>query len=264
MSLDNRKTTPENAKVIVTGGASGMGAGIVRALAIDGWNVVSCDVVDDRGREIAEGAAVGAAGSVSYVHCDVSDRSSVEDAFTRAGELLGGLDVLVHAAGIAPASPADRIDVGEWDRVMEINARGTYLTNIAAQRMLAGTGGRIINFASGAGANGYPGKAHYAASKGAVLAWTRTVAQEWGPMGITVNALAPAIATPMYADTRAAMTPEQLSAHDAEMSRRMPIDGHLGDIDRDLVPVVRFLAGPGARFITGQLIAVDGGMLMVR
>jgi NAD(P)-dependent dehydrogenase (short-subunit alcohol dehydrogenase family) len=90
------------------------------------------------------------------------------------------------------------------------------------------------------------------------------VAQEWGHLGITVNALAPGISTPMYARTRAAMSPEQLAAHDLDLSRRIPLDGRLGDVDRDLVPVVSFLAGPGARFVTGQTIAVDGGMLMVR
>lgn len=249
-------------RAVVTGGASGMGAGIVRALAAEGWWVLSLDVTDDAGSEVARGAT--GPGRVSYLHCDVSDAASVEAAFETADELLGGLDVLVHAAGIAPAAAASEMAVGEWDRVLEVNARGTFLTNVAAQRRLADKGGRIINFASGAGISGYPGKAHYAASKGAVLAWTRTVAKEWGPLGITVNAIAPAIATPMYAETRGSMSPEQVIAHDADLQRRMAIDGKLGDIDRDLVPTILFLAGPGSRFITGQVIAVDGGMVMVR
>jgi NAD(P)-dependent dehydrogenase (short-subunit alcohol dehydrogenase family) len=135
---------------------------------------------------------------------------------------------------------------------------------VAAFELLADTGGRFINFGSSAGAKGYPGKAHYAASKGAVLAWTRTVAKEWGHTGVTVNALAPAIATPMYARTRASMTPEQLAEHDADLARTMSVGGRLGDVDRDLVPVVGFLAGPGSRFVTGQTISVDGGVLLVR
>lgn len=255
---------PELARVVVTGGASGMGAAIVAAFAAEGRSVVSMDVADDAGREIAEKATATGPGRVTYLHCDVADRDEVEQAFGRAAELCGGLDVLVHAAGIAPGSPAEAIDVAEWDRVLEVNTRGTFLTNVAAHALLAEAGGRILNFASAAGAQGYPGKAHYAASKGAVLAWTRSVAQEWGHLGITVNALAPGISTPMYARTRAAMSPEQLAAHDLDLSRRIPLDGRLGDVDRDLVPVVSFLAGPGARFITGQTIAVDGGMLMVR
>jgi NAD(P)-dependent dehydrogenase (short-subunit alcohol dehydrogenase family) len=251
-------------RVIVTGGASGMGWGIVRAFAAEGRSVVSLDVADEAGREIAEKATADGPGRVDYLHCDVADKASVDGAFAKAAELLGGLDVLVHAAGIAPGSPAERIDVAEWDRVLEINTRGTFLTNVAAYELLKDTGGRIVNFGSGAGAKGYPGKAHYAASKGAVLAWTRSVAKEWGHTGITVNALAPGISTPMYAKTRASMTPEQLAKHDEDMARNMSLDGRLGDVDRDLVPVVSFLAGPGSRFITGQTIAIDGGMLMVR
>jgi NAD(P)-dependent dehydrogenase (short-subunit alcohol dehydrogenase family) len=225
---------------------------------------VSLDVSEDAGQEIAARANHAGPGAVHFVHCDVASKESVDAAFTRAAELLAGLDVLVHAAGIAPGRPAAEMPADEWDRVLDVNARGTFLTNQAAFRLMSDRGGRIINFASGAGAKGYPGKAHYAASKGAVLAWTRTVAAEWGRFGITVNALAPAIATPMYAATRAAMRPEQLVAHDAQLALQMPIDGALGDIERDLVPVLRFLAGPGSRFVTGQTIAVDGGMLMVR
>lgn len=240
-----------------------MRAGIVRALAADGRSVAAVDIADDTGREVEEEATAARPGRVAYLHCDVRDATSVEAGFERADELLGGLDLLVHAAGIAPGAAASEIAATEWDRVLEVNARGTFLTNVAAQRRL-GDGGRIINFASGAGINGYPGKAHYAASKGAVLAWTRTVAKEWGHRGITVNAVAPAISTHLYATTRSAMTPEQLVAHDADLQRRMAIDGKLGDIDRDLVPLILFLASPGSRFITGQVIAVDGGMVMVR
>ena len=111
---------------------------------------------------------------------------------------------------------------------------------------------------------GVNGQAIYSASKGAVVAWTRTVAKEWGKHGITVNMIAPAISTPMYAKTRSLMTAEQLAALDATLRAEMPIDGKLGEIDRDLVPLLVFLAGPGARFMTGQIFSVDGGILMVR
>jgi NAD(P)-dependent dehydrogenase (short-subunit alcohol dehydrogenase family) len=251
-------------RVIVTGGASGMGAGTVRAFAAHGAHVVSLDIQAGPGTEIAEKATAAGPGQASFVVADVSEKASVDAAFTAATAALGGLDVLVHAAGIAPGAPAESIAVEDWDNVLAVNARGTFLTNQAAFRYLRESGGRIINFASAAGVIGLRNKAHYSASKGAVVAWTRTVAKEWGEHGITVNMVAPAISTPMYAKTRSLMTEEQLAALDATLRAEMPIDGELGDIDRDLVPLLVFLAGPGARFITGQIFAVDGGVLMVR
>jgi NAD(P)-dependent dehydrogenase (short-subunit alcohol dehydrogenase family) len=251
-------------RVIVTGGASGMGAGMVRAFAAHGAHVISLDIQAGPGAEIAEKATAAGPGSAAFIAADVSDKASVDAAFAQACEALGGLDVLVHAAGIAPGAPAESIAVEDWDNVLAVNARGTFLTNQAAFRYLSDSGGRIINFASAAGVIGLRNKAHYSASKGAVVAWTRTVAKEWGEYGITVNMIAPAISTPMYAKTRSLMTEEQLAALDATLRAEMPIDGKLGEIDRDLVPLLVFLAGPGARFFTGQIFPVDGGVLMVR
>jgi NAD(P)-dependent dehydrogenase (short-subunit alcohol dehydrogenase family) len=251
-------------RAIVTGGASGMGAGVVGGYVAAGASVVSLDIQVGPGTEIAREATAVGPGQAVFLAADVSDQASVDDAFDRAAALLGGLDILVHAAGIAPGAPAEQIAVEDFDQVLAVNARGTFLTNQAAFRHLAESGGRIINFASAAGVIGLRNKAHYAASKGAVVAWTRTVAREWGHLGITVNMIAPAIATPMYAKTRSLMTPEQLATLDATLAAEMPIDGKLGDIDRDLVPLLVFLAGSGARFITGQIFPVDGGVLMVR
>jgi NAD(P)-dependent dehydrogenase (short-subunit alcohol dehydrogenase family) len=245
-------------RIVVTGGASGMGEALVRDFARHQAKVVSMDIADEAGQAIA--AAAGAA----FVHCDVSDEASVGSAFEQSARQLGGLDVLVHAAGIAPGATADQITLAGWEKVFAVNARGTFLTNQAAFEHLKGHGGRIINFASAAGITGLPGKAHYAATKGAVIAWTRTVAKEWGQYGITVNCIAPAIDTPMYQKTRSLMSAEALAALDAKLAADMAIGGKLGDPDRDLAPVLRFLAGPGSRFITGQIFSVDGGLTMVR
>jgi len=245
-------------RIIVTGGASGMGAGLVRALPALGAAVVSVDITADPGESIARDSGAG------FVAADVADPAAVEEAFGTAVERLGGLDVLIHAAGIAPGAPAEEIDLATWDRVLRVNATGTFVTNQAAFAHLKENGGRIINFASSAGIQGLRGKAAYSASKGAVVAWTRTVAQEWARYAITVNAIAPAIWTPMYDKTRASMTPEQLAAHDVQMASAMPLGGRLGDIERDFVPVLAFLAGEGARFMTGQIFAVDGGITMLR
>jgi NAD(P)-dependent dehydrogenase (short-subunit alcohol dehydrogenase family) len=245
-------------RIIVTGGASGMGAGLVRALPRLDAAVVSLDVTADAGESVARESGA------RFLACDVADPVVVEQAFATAVEHLGGLDVLIHAAGIAPGAPAEEIDVATWQEVMRVNATGTFVTNQAAFPHLKDRGGRIINFASAAGIQGLRGKAAYSASKGAVVAWTRTLAQEWATYDITVNAIAPAIWTPMYDKTRASMTPEQLAAHDAQMAAAVPLGGRLGDIERDLVPVLAFLAGEGARFMTGQIFPVDGGITMMR
>lgn len=245
-------------RVIITGGASGMGEGLVRAFPSLGASVVSLDLNEEAGAKIASDAGAG------FLRCDVTDKDSVQVAVSEAVRQLGGLDVLVHAAGIAPASPASEMTVDFWDTVMRVNATGTFITNQAAFAHLRDNGGQIINFASAAGIGGYPSKSAYAAAKGAVLAWMRSIAVEWAPHGITVNAIAPAIWTPMYDKTRASFTPEQLAAHDAGLAKSIPLGGRLGDVERDFVPVLAFLASPGAGFMTGQIFSIDGGGTMVR
>jgi NAD(P)-dependent dehydrogenase (short-subunit alcohol dehydrogenase family) len=246
-------------KIIVTGGASGIGAATVRAYAREGARVAALDVNDEGGRRVA--AEAGA--SVRYHHCDVACREEVLAVFERAVDDLGGLDVLAHAAGVERGAPAEAIPEAEWDLVFAVNAKGTLHTNQAAFRHMRERGGRIINFGSGAGIRGQPGSAHYSAAKAAVMAWTRTVAQEWAPYGITVNAVVPAMWTPMYDAHRARMSDAERATHDRMMRAAIPLGGQLGDPDRDLAPVMVFLAGDGARFITGQAIAVDGGMIML-
>lgn len=244
-------------RIIVTGGARGIGAAVVEAFVEEGAHVITLDL----GK--AAPMVSGGGGWAEARVCDISDNQSVDAAFAWACDRLNGLDVLVHAAGIAPNATADAITLEAWEEVFAVNTRGTFLTNRAAYERLKDKGGRIINFASAAGVLGQPGKAHYAASKGAVLAWTRTVAREWGPLGITVNAIAPAMWTPMYVATRASMGTEQLQQHDAYMAGQIPIGGRLGEPARDLAPVLVFLAGDGSRFVTGQTLMVDGGMLML-
>jgi NAD(P)-dependent dehydrogenase (short-subunit alcohol dehydrogenase family) len=252
-------TALDGRRIMITGGASGMGEALVRAFPKLGGRVVSMDLSPDRGREIAD-----AAGAVGFVEVDVSSEASVEAATDEAVALLGGLDVLIHAAGIAPAGRAEDTSIDLWDRVMAVNATGTYLMNRAVFPHLSEAGGSILNFASAAGVRGHPGKAAYAAAKGAVVAWTRTIAQEWGRHGIRANAIAPAIWTPMYDQTRKGLTPDELLAHDAAKASAIPLGGRLGDVQRDFVPVMAFFSSADAGFVSGQVIPIDGGMLMVR
>jgi NAD(P)-dependent dehydrogenase (short-subunit alcohol dehydrogenase family) len=252
-------------RVIVTGGAKGIGASAVRAFVREGAMVASLDVLDDPGREVARLATEEGPGRALFIHCDVRHRDEVRDAFALSVNDLGGLDSLVHAAGVERASPADATTDEEWDLIMDVNLRGTFLTNQEAFPYLRDRGGRIVNFGSGAAMVPYPGGAHYSASKAGVAAWTRTIAHEWGRYGITANALAPAMWTPMYDEHRARLSAEgQLEAHDAHMTAMIPVGGRLGDPDTDLAPTLVFLLGDGARFITAQTIAVEGGMIPVR
>ena len=248
----------EGKRIIVTGAAGGIGAATVRAYVREGARVVALDVEDAGGRAVAK--ETGA----SYRHCDVSERAEVDTCFAAAVEELGGLDVLAHAAGIEPGCPAEEIDDEQWSRVLDVNARGTLLTNQAAFRALRAQGGAILNFASAAGVLGQPGSASYAASKAAVLGWTRTVAREWGPYRIRVNAIAPGMVTPMYEAHVARLPAEAREAVSGRLAQDIPLGGTLGDPDADMAPVMVFLASDASHFITGQTLSVDGGLMFTR
>lgn len=181
----------------------------------------------------------------------------------KSAEILGGIDVLVHAAGIGPHCPAEYIQFDDWKAVMDINATGTFLVNEAVFPYMKENGGNILNFTSASAFINSPGQAHYAASKGAVNCWSRTIAKEWMRFNIRVNMIAPCIRTAMYEQMRAMMTPEQLAQHDAEMAN-LCIGGKMGDIETDFVPVMAFMASDGSKFMTGQTISIDGGIMMVR
>jgi len=247
----------EGKRIIVTGGASGIGAGTVRGYVREGARVVSVDVND------ADGERGAAAAGAEYMHCDVGDRRQVFEVFDRAVARLGGLDVMANVAGVERRTPAEDIADDEWDLIFNVNVKGTLYTNQAAFRHMRPDGGRIINFGSGAGIRGQAGSAHYSASKGAVMSWTRTVAQEWAKHRITVNSVVPAIWTPMYDAYRSRMSDQDRMIHDMAMQHVIPLGGKLGDPDTDAAPVMIFLASELSHFMTGQCFAVDGGMIML-
>jgi NAD(P)-dependent dehydrogenase (short-subunit alcohol dehydrogenase family) len=249
----------EGKRIIVTGAASGIAAAAVRAYAREGAAIASLDIDDEGGREVA--AEAGSA--VRYFRCDVSNRREVFETFASAVEHLGGLDVMANVAGVERRTPAEDIADDEWDLIFAVNLKGTLYTNQAAFRHMKERGGRIINFGSGAGIRGQAGSAHYSASKGAVMSWTRTVAQEWAKYRITVNSIVPAIWTPMYDAWRNRMSEQERAIHDMAMQHVVLLGGRLGDPDRDMAPVMVFLASDASHFMTGQCFAVDGGMIML-
>jgi NAD(P)-dependent dehydrogenase (short-subunit alcohol dehydrogenase family) len=246
-------------RIVVTGGANGIAAATVRAYAREGATVWSLDLADDKGRAVAADAGP----SVTYRHCDIARRAEVDAAIDEAARAMGGLDVLANVAAIERGTPAEDIPEAEWDLVFSVNVKGTVHTNQAAFRHLRVQGGSIINFGSGAGIRGQRGSAHYSASKAAVMAWTRVVAQEWATHRIRVNSVVPAIWTQMYDEYRSRMSDQERAIHDMAMAHVIPLGGKLGDADRDAAPLMVFLASDMSRFITGQAIPVDGGMVML-
>jgi NAD(P)-dependent dehydrogenase (short-subunit alcohol dehydrogenase family) len=146
---------------------------------------------------------------------------------------------------------------------MGVNARGAFLTNQQACRRMKSGGGAIINFASSAGIRGMGDRAAYSAAKGAVLGWTRAAALAWGKYDITVNAIAPTMNTEVARRYLESVTPEERARMDAERVRTTPMQGRLGEVTTDLLPLVLLLCGPGGRYMTGQTFAVDGGRTML-
>jgi 3-oxoacyl-[acyl-carrier protein] reductase len=241
-------------RILITGGATGIGAAAVRVLHDAGARVVATYHRTAPADDVAP---------VTWLQCDVRAAGAVDTTFRAAVAELGGLDVLVNAAGLWQAGIPGHITGDEIDFLLATNVKGTILTNQAAHAVMRGSGGRIINFGSAEAVMGSPIAAVYAATKGAVQAWTRSAAKAWGADRVTVNALAPAVQTPGADRFRDFLGPDAAAFMDQQMQLSIPLGGKLGDPAGDLGPVLVFLAGDGAGFITGQLIPVDGGLAMV-
>lgn len=258
----------ENKKIIVTGGGSGIAAGTVKGYVRAGANVVFCDVNDEGGKATEEAAnAQGATGKATYIHCDISKKENVVEFFKEAIEILGGLDVLANIAGVERNKAAEDFTEEDIAFVMNVNFNGTVWTNQEAYNYFKANGieGAIINYASDTGLNGMPNGAIYASSKAAVLGWTRSIARDWAiESNVRCNCVNPSIKTPMYEYWLKTADPKFVEQYKMGFKKQFPIDGDMGEVDRDLVPVMVFLASDGARYINGQTICVNGGLVMVR
>lgn len=251
-------------RIIVTGSARGMGSATVRAYVKAGADVIGMDITDDTGAAVSAEANAMGPGTAGYIHVDIADRASVEAAFAAAVDKLGGLDALAHPAAIQRTWDTNDVSVEDWDMMFAVNVRGTMLTNQIARRYLkAAGGGSIINFGSISGQRPEPGASAYSASKGAVHAWTRSAAGAWGADNIRVNAILPAMATPMYLEARARSTDAENEASFWRNLQPIALGQEYGNPDNDLGPVMVFMASDASHFITGQMIPVDGGQTFV-
>ncbi|TYC63474.1 SDR family oxidoreductase [Rhodobacterales bacterium] len=236
--------------IMVTGASSGLGEHFSRILAADGARVIlvarRIGRLDQIARDITEGG-----GSARVMEMDVTDPGSVERTFSK---LDGPLDVVINNAGISNSGSALTQDPADFDSVFDTNLKGVFLVAQQAARHMQETGGAIVNVASILGLRVAGGVAAYAASKAAVVQLTKALALEWARYGIRVNALCPGyIETPLNADFFATEAGRKLVQRIPQ--RRL---GRLGDLDAPL----RLLCSDGADYMTGSIIAVDGGHLV--
>lgn len=236
---------------LVTGGSRGIGLAVCRALAEAGARVA----VVARGEEGAVRAAGELPGTGHRGYgCDVSDPAQVHDLVSRVESEVGPVDILVNNAGITRDNLLIRMKDEEFDEVIATNLKGAFtLTRAVSRGMMKRRDGVILNVTSVVGLIGNAGQANYAASKAGVIGLTKSVAKELASRGIRCNAIAPGF---IRTDMTGALNEGQVEA----LKQLIPM-GALGEAE-DVAGVARFLAGPAARYITGQVLAVDGGMVM--
>ena len=245
----------EGRRILVTGAARGLGLAFARACGEAGARVAMADI--RAGLVEASAASLRAAGINAHaIEADLSDPASIERCATRAIEALGGLDGLVNNAAVTDSGgrAADDISIDTWDAVMRVNVRGTWLMGRACRAALRASGrGAIVNLASDTALWGAPNLLAYVASKGAVISMTHSLAREYGGDNITVNAIAPGLvlveATQYVPEARHRLYVEQRALQREQLPE-------------DVCGAVLFALSDLARFVTGQLLPVNGGFVM--
>jgi 2-hydroxycyclohexanecarboxyl-CoA dehydrogenase len=242
---------------LVTGGASGMGEATCHELGRLGRKVAVLDVNEQAAQRVTEDLRAAGVTAIG-VGADVTDRAAVEQAFAKVRSELGPVTVLVTSAGLFGHAPFTEITPESWSKIIDVNLTGTFhCCQVAISDMVAAKWGRIVMISSSSAQRGSPFAAHYAASKGAVIALTKSLAREYAAHGITVNNIPPSgIETPMQLQAQAA----GLVKSNEEIARNIPV-GHLGT-GADIAAAVGFLCSEEAGFITGQVLGVNGGAVM--
>lgn len=238
---------------IVTGASRGIGAAIARRLCEAGANVVLCSRSAESVAQIAD-TLQGEGYSTYAMAADISEKGDVEVLIEKTIDRFSQIDILVNNAGITRDMLLMRLKDEDWDAVLQTNLTGTmYCTRAVLRPMIRQRRGRIINISSVVGLVGNPGQANYAAAKAGIIGFTKATAKEVGARGITVNAIAPGFIT-------TDMTAEISEEHQKQLLELIPLRefGH----PEDVAAAVCFLASDAARYITGQTLQVDGGMVM--
>ncbi|MFH1278877.1 MAG: 3-oxoacyl-[acyl-carrier-protein] reductase [Candidatus Eisenbacteria bacterium] len=238
---------------LVTGAAQGIGKSIALRLAGMGADLAVVDVNGEKAEETAgEIRALGV--KASSLKVDVTDGAAVAEGVEKTVEKLGGVDILVNNAGITRDALFLRMKEEDWDAVIAVNLKGTFnFTKAVIRPMVKAKGGRIVNIASVIGVMGNAGQANYAASKAGIIGMTKSLAKEFASRGITVNAIAPGFIQTAMTDVLSEKARESLM-------ELIPLK-RLGT-SRDVADVVAFLVSPAAGYMTGQVLHVDGGMVM--
>lgn len=238
---------------IVTGGAQGIGKTIATQLALAGANVVIADVVEEVAKATAQEISQKGSEAISIV-VDVSRLSSVEEMAKKTLDKFGRIDILVNNAGITRDALVMRMKEEDWDLVLNINLKGAFnCIKVVSPVMMKQKAGKIVNIASIVGIIGNAGQANYSASKGGLIALTKTCARELAGRRINVNAVAPGFIQTSMTERLSAQVKEKLSS-------QIPF-GEIGKPE-DVASAVLFLVSEKASYITGEVIKVDGGMAM--
>jgi 3-oxoacyl-[acyl-carrier protein] reductase len=242
-----------NQVAVVTGAGRGIGRAIALRFAADGADVACVSRTAENSEKVA--AEVRALGRRAWAHAvDVADPTAVAAAAEKILAEAGRVDILVNNAGVTRDGLLMRLSEADWDAVLNTNLRGAFLfTKAFSRAFLKQRSGRVINIASVIGLIGNAGQANYAASKAGLIGFTKAVAREFASRGVTVNAIAPGF---IETDMTAALNEEQRAA----ILRQVPLAG-FGVAD-DIAHAAAYLAGPGGRYLTGQVLTVDGGMVM--